>query len=105
MSAGPTSEGTLRFVKTYEVGMNTDSPNGPGPERLICRPGLPPAGRATSLVAGAPPVRPRAAPVVFEFVRPDCTAYYRQLGGCPWPPGTTLWGRRIRRRAGPLGTP
>ena len=37
MSAGPTSEGTLRFVKTYEVGMNTDSPNGPGPERLICR--------------------------------------------------------------------
>ena len=66
MSAGPTSEGTLHFVKTYEVGMNTDSPNGPGPERLICRipcrpaqiepncrpadvaacrPGLPPAGR------------------------------------------------------------
>ena len=145
MSAGPTSEGTLRFVKTYEVGMNTDSPNGPGPERLICRipcrpaqiepncrpadvavcrPGLPPAGRwlsttrrlawpdlptwiaggrerrltsvtgATSLVAGAPPVRPACGAVVFKLVRPDCAAYYRQLGGCRWPPGTTPWGRR-----------
>ena len=52
MSAGPTSEGTLRFVKTYEVGMNTVS--GPGPERLIYGPACP-AGRATSLVARRAP--------------------------------------------------
>ena len=122
--------------------MNTDSPNGPGPERLICRvlyrpartdrggalvlvdAGLiaPPAGadarprplwrrpsptatcRCGRLPARPPAVRhpgQRAAPWCSSLSRPDCAAYYRQLGGCPWPPGTTPWGRRVRHRADP----
>ena len=57
----------------------------------------PPTGPAPG---GAPP-GPACGAVVFELVRPDCAAYYRQLGGCPWPPGTTPWGRRVRHRADP----
>ena len=139
--------------------MNTDSPNGPGPERLICRvpcrpaqtdrggalrwstpaclicrcgrlPALPSPRRCAGCrqlawpdlptwIAGGRERRltpPRdgcyepgrrcatRASVRRRDVRacppPDCAAYYRQLGGCPWPPGTTPWGRV--RHAGPL---